>query len=102
MAYSQTRSRTQESAEDAISALTERFDQFVEQFGDTAQTTGKAVSERFDSGRQQVEDAAERGYRDVRRQTQRGVENVSGQIEKNPLSSVVVAFAAGILIGKLL
>ena len=49
-----------------------------------------------------MRDVANEGYRDLRRHTQDGVENVSHRIEKNPLSSVIVALAAGVLIGKLL
>jgi ElaB/YqjD/DUF883 family membrane-anchored ribosome-binding protein len=103
MAYSQTRGRGQDlTTDEAIAALTERFDQFAEQFGQSARNAGNSASSALDDGRRQVRDIADEGYRDIRRQAQHGVENVSGQIEKYPLSSVIVALAAGALIGKLL
>ena len=103
MAYPSTRGRGQDlSTEDAIAALTERFDQFAEQFGQSAREAGNSVSSAIDDGRRQVRNIADEGYRDIRRHTRDGVENVSHRIEKNPLSSVIVALAAGILIGKLL
>jgi ElaB/YqjD/DUF883 family membrane-anchored ribosome-binding protein len=103
MAYSSTRGRGQDlSTEEAIAALTDRFDQFAEQFGQSARDAGNSVSSAVDDGRRQVRNIADESYRDIRRHTQEGVENVSHRIEKNPLSSVVVALAAGILIGKFL
>jgi ElaB/YqjD/DUF883 family membrane-anchored ribosome-binding protein len=103
MAYSQTRGRDQDiSTDEAIAALTERFDKFAEQFGRSARDTGDSVSSALDQGQRQVRNFADESYRDIRRQTRDGVENVSHRIEKNPLSSVIVALAAGVLIGKLL
>lgn len=103
MAYSSTRGRGQDlSTDEAIAALTDRFDQFAQQFGQSAREAGNSVSSAVDDGRRQVKNIADESYRDIRRHTQEGVENVSHRIEKNPLSSVVVALAAGILIGKLL
>jgi len=103
MAYPTTRGRAQDlSTEDAIAALTERFDQFAEQFGHNAREAGNSVSSAIDDGRRQVRNIADEGYQDIRRHTRDGVEHVSHRIEKNPLSSVIVALAAGVLIGKLL
>ena len=103
MAYSQTRGRDQDiSTDDAIAALTERFDKFAEQFGRNARDAGNSVSSAVDEGQRQVRNFADEGYQDIRRHTREGVENVSHRIEKNPLSSVIVALAAGVLIGKLL
>jgi ElaB/YqjD/DUF883 family membrane-anchored ribosome-binding protein len=99
MAYPSTRGRGHDlSTDEAIAALTERFDQF----GQSAREAGNSVSNAIDDGRRQVRNVAGESYRDIRHHTQEGVENVSHRIEKNPLSSVVVALAAGILIGKLL
>lgn len=103
MAYPSTRGRGHDlSTDEAIAALTERFDQFAEQFGQSAREAGNSVSNAIDDGRRQVRNVADESYRDIRRHTREGVEEVSHRIEKNPLSSVVVALAAGILIGKLL
>ena len=102
MAYPSTRGRVQYLPEDAIAALTERFDQFAEQFGHNARDAGNSVSSAINDGRRQVRNIADEGYQDIRRHTRDGVEHIKSPDRENPLSSVIVALAAGVLIGKLL
>ena len=100
MADRQTRLGEQEtSVEDAIAALTERFDKFAKQFGDNARSAGQFVSDTVDDSRNQVQEAVRDGYREVRHQGQRGMENVSGRIEAHPLSSVLLGLSVGFLVG---
>src|SRR4051812_44908786 len=55
MADRQTRLGEQEtSVEDAIAALTERFDKFAKQFGDNSRSAGQFVSDTVDDSRNQV------------------------------------------------
>ena len=155
MADQQTRHRGQEaSVEDAIAALTERFDKFARHFEDNARSAARSVSDTVDEGREkaseitgdayddvsrrgrhgvrnvgdsisrhweddargivrsvsdtveegshQVREAVRDGYRDMRRQGQRGVESVSGRIEEKPITSVLIALGVGFLIGKMM
>ena len=74
MAYPSTRGRSHDlSTDEAIAALTERFDQFAEQFGQSAREAGNSVSNAIDDGRRQVRNVADESYRDIRRHTQEGV-----------------------------
>jgi ElaB/YqjD/DUF883 family membrane-anchored ribosome-binding protein len=81
MADRQTRLGEQEtSVEDAIAALTERFDKFAKQFGDNARSAGQFVSDTVDDSRNQVQETAREGYDNVRSQGRRGVKNVSDSV----------------------
>ena len=81
MADRQTRLGEHEtSVEDAIAALTERFDKFAKQFGDNARSAGQFVSDTVDDSRNQVHETAREGYDDVRSQGRRGVKYVSDSV----------------------
>jgi ElaB/YqjD/DUF883 family membrane-anchored ribosome-binding protein len=82
MADRQTRLGEQEtSVEDAIAALTERFDKFAKQFGDNARSAGQFVSDTVDDSRNQVHDeTAREGHDNVRSQGRRGVKYVSDSV----------------------
>ena len=96
---------TAKDADDAIAALTKRFDEFTSRFGPAVQEWSRSARDTYADQTRAVQNAASQGYDAVRRTSRRQAENVSSQIEQNPFTSVLVGvgigFALGFIAGRL-
>lgn len=85
----------------SVDALRSDFDQLRQDFAQLSQHLRGAGSEAAETARQRVENTAKRAGDAARENWQQGCSALDAEIRERPLTVLGIAFAAGVVIGRL-